>query len=125
MKLEKFFGNPIIKLSFDFSLMIIEFAEQLEAARKYVIANQVLKSGTSIGANCVEAQNAESKADFIHKIKVAAKEAEETQYWLLLCEYSKNYPSAVKELTQLEEINKVLGKIISTVNANKKIPDKN
>jgi four helix bundle protein len=120
MLLEKFFGNPIIKLTFDFSILIINFTELLEKDKKYVIANQLLKSGTSIGANCVEAQNAESKADFFHKIKIAAKEAEETQYWLLLCEYSKNYPTAVNELNKLEEINKVLGKIISTYTKNKK-----
>lgn len=57
--------------------------------KKFVIAKQLLKSGTSIGANSVEAQNAESKADFIHKIKIAAKEADETQYWLLLCDFAK------------------------------------
>jgi len=51
-----------------------------------VIANQLLRSGTSIGANVHEAQNAESRADFIYKIKIALKELEETKYWLLLCE---------------------------------------
>jgi len=55
--------NLIVTLSFDFALSIIEFAEELESQRKYVIANQLLKSGTSIGANVREAQNAESKAD--------------------------------------------------------------
>lgn len=76
--------NPILKLSFEFSLMIIQYCEALEENKKYVIARQLLKSGTSIGANAIEAQNAESRADFIHKMKIAAKEAEETQYWLLL-----------------------------------------
>jgi len=62
----------------------------------------------------MEAQNAESKADFIHKMKVAAKEAEETQYWLMLCEYSENLPEC-KDLTmKLEEIQKVLSKILGT-----------
>ena len=60
--------------------------------KKYVVANQLLRAGTSIGANVHEAQNAESRADFIHKIKIALKELEETKYWLLLCENSKNYP---------------------------------
>ncbi|NTV06799.1 MAG: four helix bundle protein, partial [Chlorobiaceae bacterium] len=72
--------NPIVELTLDFSLEIIEFAELLEENRKYVIAKQLLKSGTSIGANIREAQNAESKADFIHKLKIAAKEADETEY---------------------------------------------
>jgi four helix bundle protein len=112
--------NPILKLSFDFSLMILEYCEKLEAIRKFVIANQLTKSGTSIGANAMEAQNAESKADFIHKMKIAAKEAEETQYWLTLCEYAQSYPDC-KELTmKLEEIHRVLGKILST--AKRKYP---
>ena len=85
--------NLIVKLSFDFSLLIIEFAESLEQKRKFVISNQLLKSGTSIGANIWEAQNAESKADFIHKMKISAKECEETKYWLLLCKHSAQYPN--------------------------------
>ena len=69
-------------------------------------------SGTSIGANAMEAQNAESKADFIHKMKIAAKEAEESQYWLWLCESSNGYPECKALQSKLEEINKVLGKIL-------------
>ena len=65
--------NIILKLSYEFALAIVEYSETLEENRKYVIARQILKSGTSIGANVREAQNAESKADFIHKIKIAAK----------------------------------------------------
>ena len=56
------------------------------------MANQLFRSGTSIGANVKEAQNAESKADFIHKMKISIKEVEETEYWLLLCKHSKEYP---------------------------------
>ncbi len=77
--------NPILKLTFQFSLEIIKYTELLESIRKYNLSNQLFRSGTSIGANVKEAQNAESKADFIHKMKVAAKEADETEYWLLLC----------------------------------------
>jgi four helix bundle protein len=84
--------NLILKLSFEFSLLIIEYTEELEIRKRFVIAKQLLRSGTSIGANVKEAQNAESKADFIHKIKIAAKEADETEYWLELCKFSKNYP---------------------------------
>ena len=73
--------NLIVNLSLAFALDIIDFSDLLENQRKFVIANQLLKSGTSIGANVHEAQNAESKADFIHKIKIAAKEADETDYW--------------------------------------------
>jgi len=111
-------NNPILKLSFEFSLMIIQYCEVLEANKKFVIARQILKAGTSIGANCMEAQNAESKADFIHKIKIAAKEADETQYWLMLCDYSKDYPDCTELLGKLEEIQKVLNKILKTAKTN-------
>ncbi len=120
MKKEIFENNPILKLSFDFSLMVIAYCERLEAEKKYTISRQLLKSGTSIGANAMEAQNAESKVDFIHKMKIAAKEAEESQYWLWLCEYSKSYPDCKQLQDKVEEINKVLGKILST--SKKKIP---
>lgn len=107
--------NEIVEISFEFALRIIEFSEQLEEQRKYVIARQILKSGTSIGANIREAQSAESKADFIHKLKIAHKEAEETEYWLLLCEKAKTYPSPSQEIkAQLLSIQKLLNKIIST-----------
>lgn len=114
MKKEVFDKNPILRLSFDFSLMVIEYCEKLEAGKRYVIARQLLKSGTSIGANVMEAQNGESKADFIHKMKIAAKEAEESQYWLWLCQHAENYPDCKKLIDKLEEINKVLGKILAT-----------
>lgn len=86
-------GNLIVDLSFEFALKIIKYVELLEKDHKYVIARQLLKSGTSIGANVREAQNAESKTDFIHKFKIAAKEADETEYWLLLCKNSEAYPN--------------------------------
>ena len=73
-----------------------------------MIARQLIKSGTSIGANVREAQNAESKADFIHKLKIAAKEADETEYWLLLCQESDNYPDTEELRSDLTSIIKVL-----------------
>lgn len=106
--------NVIVAKSLEFALEVIKFAEILEDAKKYVIARQVLKSGTSIGANVREAQNAESKADFIHKIKIAAKEADETEYWLLLCKLSDGYPFDENLHLHLMEIVKILSKIIST-----------
>lgn len=89
---EKIKDNLIVKLSFEFALEVVKYVELLEAKRKFVIANQLLKSGTSVGANIWEAQNAESKADFIHKLKISAKECEETKYWLLIANHSENYP---------------------------------
>lgn len=106
--------NVIVDLTFRFSLRIIEYAEKLEAERKYVVGRQLLRSGTSIGANVREAQNAESKADFIHKFKVAAKEADETEYWLLLCKASKGYPDPDDMIDDLRIVIKVMSKIISS-----------
>ena len=113
-------GNRIIDLTFDFSLRIIKFVEELEVSRKFAIANQLLRSGTSIGANIREAQNSESRADFVHKTKIAAKEADETEYWLLLCKHAESYPFNESLLEQVKEIQKILNKIIYTskVNAN-------
>lgn len=107
--------NEILELSFEFALQIISYCETLEEDRKYVIARQLLKSGTSIGANIREAQNSESSLDFIHKLKIASKEAEETEYWLLLCEKSKHYPSPSHDLlNNLISIKKLLNRIITT-----------
>jgi len=72
----------------------------------------LLRSGTSIGANVHEAQNAESKADFIHKLKIAAKEAEETDYWLLLCEQSASYPNPENLRVKLKSLLNILSNII-------------
>jgi four helix bundle protein len=109
--------NLIVKLTFQFALDIVKFAELLEDKRKYTIANQIIKSGTSIGANVREAQNAESKADFIHKLKIAAKETDETEYWLEICNQSENYPVCEELLQQVLSIKKVLSKIIATSKA--------
>ena len=106
--------NLIVELTFQFSLEIIEFTELLESKRKFNMANQLFRSGTSIGACVREAQSAESKSDFIHKLKIASKEAEETEYWLLLSKNSKNYPDCDTLLMQIKSILKVLGKIISS-----------
>ena len=106
--------NLIVKLSLEFALEVIEYSELLETHKKYVIAKQFLKSGTSIGANIKESQNAESKADFIHKMKIAAKEADETAYWLTLCELSNNYPKNEKLKEKLQSIINILSKIISS-----------
>ena len=120
MRKELIENNPLLKKSIEFSLAVIGYCEKLEQSKKYVLAKQLLRSATSIGANSMEAQNPESKADFIHKMKIAAKEADETQYWLLLCEYSDSYPGCKELLDKLEELSKIIGKIIST--AKRKTP---
>ncbi len=114
MRKELIENNPLLKLSIEFSLAIITYCEQLESTKKFILAKQLLRSATSIGANSMEAQNPESKADFIHKIKIAAKEADETQYWLLLCDYSTGYPECKHLLEKLDSLTKIIGKILYT-----------
>ena len=104
--------NLIVRLSFEFALKVIAYVELLEERKKFVIARQLLKAGTSIGANVREAQNCESRADFIHKFKIAAKEADETQYWLQLCKQSPGYPECEVLIADLEPILRIITKII-------------
>jgi four helix bundle protein len=105
--------NIILKLTLEFSLLIITYCEELEANKKFVISNQLLKSGTSIGANIREAQNAESLNDFVHKFKIAAKEIDETKYWLELCQLAESYPNNEILMDKLINISKIVNKIIS------------
>ena len=70
--------------SMDFAVSIIQLVKQLKAKRESIISNQIGRSGTSIGANIREAQYAHGKADFISKLQIALKEANETGYWLEL-----------------------------------------
>lgn len=86
--------NIIVEKSLAFGVAIVRFSELLEEARIYVVSKQILRCGTSIGANIFEAQYAESRSDFIHKMKIAVKEANETLYWLSICERSENYPAS-------------------------------
>jgi len=106
--------NLIVEMMFAFSLKIVDFTEELEARRKFNMANQLFRSGTSVGANVREAQGAESKDDFRHKCKIAYKEAEETEYWLQICKHAKNYPFEQPMLDDIQTIIKILGKIISS-----------
>jgi len=110
--------NLIVKLSIEFALDVISYTEKLEELRKFVIARQLLRSGTSIGSNVREAQNAESKSDFIHKMKIAAKEAGETDYWLNLCDLSSSYPKPEKLKEKLTSIINIISKIIYTSKTN-------
>ncbi|MBL7740605.1 MAG: four helix bundle protein [Chitinophagaceae bacterium] len=106
--------NLIVELTFDFALKIIKYAELLEKDRRFVLATQLLKAGTSVGANVREAQNAESVADFVHKMKIAAKEADEVEYWLLLCDKTDGYPDCKQLLVDCSSIIRILSKIIAS-----------
>jgi four helix bundle protein len=107
-------NNPILKQTIQLSLLMIEYCEVLNNDKRYIISKQLLRSATSIGANSMEAQNSESRADFIHKMKIAAKEADETQYWLTLCEYAEGYPSCDHLSLRLQEVQRILNAILGT-----------
>lgn len=107
-------NNPIVEKSFLFAVKIVRFCQSMHEKKHFVLSNQLLRSGTSIGASCKEAQNAESRADFIHKFKIAAKEAEETEYWLAL--FSTVEPDTVIQelLADIVEIKRILTSIITS-----------
>ena len=109
--------NVIGKKSFDFALDIIQIYKVISTERKeYVLSKQLLRSGTSIGANIREAKFGESKADFIHKMAIALKEANETEYWLELLNASGYISEAEFSILQPKIIEqlKLLTSIINT-----------
>ena len=105
--------NIILRKSFLFALEVIDFTEELQKLKKFNLANQLFRSGTSIGANVCESQNAESLNDFIHKLKIASKEVEETIYWLSLCNESKHLPENYSLVENAIELRKILTSIIA------------
>lgn len=109
--------NIIKTKSFNFALRIIKLFQFLKADKKeYVLSKQLLRSGTAIGALIRESEQAESKKDFIHKLAIAQKEANETDYWLELL-FQSNYLNEIQfqsVKSDIVEINKILASIIIT-----------
>jgi len=117
--------NVIYSKTFDFSVRIVKLYKFLcEKHKEYVISKQLLRCGTSIGANVNEAISAQSKADFISKMAIASKEARETKYWIELLietEYLNANENYVKSLqNEIEEIIKILTSIVKTSQENLK-----
>ena len=78
-------NSVVEKKSFEFAIRIVKLYKHLRSAKKeFVLSKQLLRSGTSIGANIVESQQAQSRADFVSKLNIALKESVETEYWLRL-----------------------------------------
>lgn len=108
--------NIVAVKSFAFALRIIKAYKYLAQQNEYVLSKQLLRSGTSIGANCREAKNAQSRSDFINKLSIALKEADETAYWLELLHEGgiieeQSYTSIYNDCT---ELIKLLTSIIKT-----------
>ncbi len=116
-------GKSILRdKSYSFALNIIKISRQLQIDKKdFVLSRQVLRSGTAIGALLEEASQAESKADFIHKLSIASKEANETKYWLCLLRDSNLIAQTDAEtyINDIEEIIKMLISSIKTLKSKK------
>lgn len=106
--------NVIKRKSFQFAIRIVHLYKYLcDEKKEFVLSKQILRSGTSIGANIRESQNAESKADFIHKLGIAQKETDETLYWLELLE-ATNYLDENEFLSLQKDANEIL-KIVRSI----------
>lgn len=110
--------NVIVTKTFGFACEIVDLEEKLIELKKFVLSKQVAGSGMSIGANVREAQRAVSKADFINKLGIALKEAEETEYWFDIIE-KKVFPLESKLKNELQEIISLLVSIINSSKNNK------
>jgi len=115
-------SNPIKEKSFAFALEVVNLYQCLQDQREYVLSKQILRSGTSIGANVEEATAAESRADFIHKMKIAMKESRETHYWLRLLDQSEMIGDIdlTGLLSQADELSRMLTSITKTASENAK-----
>jgi four helix bundle protein len=109
--------NIILEKSITFSVRMIKLSEYLREKKQRVIADQILRSGMSIGANIAESDYASSKADFINKLKISEKEAGETAYWLRVLYVAqiiddKQYNSLFADITELQ---KMIGTSLKTL----------
>jgi len=114
--------NVIVTKSFDFAVKIVKFSFHMQETKKeYVISRQLLKSGTSIGANIEESQGAISKAEFIAKLQISLKEAKESKYWLRLIEASGFYsnPNLNELKNECGELIVILTSILKSAKANR------
>ena len=108
--------------SFNFALDIIELYKHLNLNKEYIISKQLLRAGTSIGANVQEAQAAQSRNDFIAKMSIASKEARETKYWMRLLDlsdYLNTFNGRDKIFAEIEAIINIITKIVKTCQTKK------
>ena len=110
--------NVIKERSFSFAIEIVFLYKVLVEKKEFVLSKQLLRSGTSIGANIRDAEHAQSKADFIHKLLIALKEANETEYWLDLL-YETKYLSQIEFEDIKPKIIELLKLLTSIINTSK------
>ena len=111
-------SGPTREKSFAFAIEVIRLYKRLQAMKEFVISKQLLRSGTSIGANVEEAMAASSRRDFLHKMTIASKEARETVYWLRLLDESDLAPD-IDVCTELEDAHELVRLLTSIVKTTK------
>jgi len=112
--------NLLDEKSFDFSIRIVKLNKYLQNEYKeFVLSKQLLRSGIAIGALIAEAQYAQSKADFINKLQISLKEANETRYWLKLL-YACDYLTYTMHESMLKDIESLIRLLTSSINTSKK-----
>ena len=115
--------NPVFCKALAFSVRIVNLYKCLRDERcETVMSKQILRSGTSIGANISEALASESTDDFIHKMSISLKEGNETKYWILLLHRTGflNEEEYISILSDCQEMRRMIGAIISTTKRNRK-----
>jgi len=115
--------NPLRDKSYKFALRTVKLYKHLsEDKKEFVLSKQILRSGTSIGANIAEGSQAQSKPDFIHKLSIALKEAFETDYWFCLLRDGEFITEKQAEslLSDCRELQKILTTSIKTTKNNLK-----
>ncbi len=113
--------NIIVDKSFDFALKIVDIYKYLcNEKKEYVLSKQLLRSGTSIGANVREGVVAQSRKEFIAKLNISLKEAHETEYWLELLVYGKYLEESSSLLSDIDSLIRILTSIIKSTNENSK-----
>ena len=114
--------NVIKDKSFQFAIRIVNLYKFLTSKNEFVLSKQILKSGTSIGANIVEAQQGQSKKDFLMKMNISLKECSETKYWIELLEATDFIDKTQKQsiYNDCVELEKILTTIVKTTSVNVK-----
>ena len=111
--------NLIQQKSFDFAIQIIDVYKELKRAKEYDLAKQLLRSGTAIGAMIMESEHAESRADFIHKLSMALKEANECKYWINIL-HGPGYIDKKTHTPLSSQIRQILRLLVSIVKSSKR-----
>ncbi|WP_405399484.1 four helix bundle protein [Maribacter sp. Asnod2-G09] len=114
--------NPLLSKSYDFALQIVKLYQELtKNKREYVLSKQLLRAGTSVGANIAEANGAISKADFSAKISIAYKESLETKYWLNLLKDSEYIELSIANglIEKADELSKIMFAILKSTRIKK------